>query len=147
MDYSSDDSVIRLRCASFEGRELLQTTGRVPLHLGKAVQPQNSLPAFVPWRAIRATIGAPHDGHAGVRELLASPDVSLGTERDDRSVWIAKTSESFANSSPSTSSTFLPAAKLFASFVKWPLVTTKPPAAPVAAITPYNSRTICTPTL
>lgn len=38
-------------------------------------------------------------------------------------------------------------AKAAASSVNLPDVTTKPPAAPLAAITPYNSRTTSTPTL
>ena len=48
---------------------------------------------------------------------------------------------------PSTRFTLRPLAKVIASSVNRPEVTTKPPVAPRAAITPYSSRTTSTPTL
>lgn len=48
---------------------------------------------------------------------------------------------------PSTRITLRPLANSVAPFVNTPEVTTKPPAAPPAAMTPYSSRTTSTPTL
>lgn len=39
--------------------------GRVPLHFGYAVQPQNTLPGFAPRLAVRFTISPLHAGQVG----------------------------------------------------------------------------------
>lgn len=46
----------------------------VPLQDGYAVQPQKSLPAFLPRLAVRRAIGRPHFGHSG----LVVEDATLG---------------------------------------------------------------------
>ena len=45
----------------------LPAPGRVPLHAGYPAHPQNCAPALFPLRAVRSTIGVPHNGQSGRR--------------------------------------------------------------------------------
>src|SRR5450759_2856070 len=78
-----------------------------------------------------------------IGEILGEGCVVAAVTRDCCCVFLIMA----VNSEPSIRSMFLPSAKDFASCVKTPEVTTNPPASPPAAMTPYNSRMVVTPTL
>src|SRR5512139_347061 len=115
---------------------------RMPRHSGNAVHPQNPRPAFLPCLAVRLTIGLPQFGHAGSKVGCV---VSLGLT--DAGVLDAQLEAGrlpadptcrimLTNSFPPIRSILRPRANSVASFVNSPAETTKPPAAPLAAIAP-----------
>src|ERR1035437_3399502 len=100
----------------------------VPRHAGKSIQPQNALPALRPCFAVRRTMGLEQIGHSGCTTALGRAAIVCingclpATGRSTFACLI--------------SSMLRPLAKALASSVKLPEVTTKPPAAPFAAMTP-----------
>ena len=113
----------------------------VPRQSGKVPQPQKVLPALSPRLATRCTILAEQTGHStritggdmvaevfsydlDLRVVSSCPFAALAC-------WISPNSFD-----PSTRVMLRPLAKAIASSVKLPEVTTKPPAAPLAAMTP-----------
>lgn len=116
------------------------------------MQPQKPWPARLPRFAIRFVISEPHTGHSAAADT--APDGNDdGTGFNTFTVPAAgevdavfmRACRSMAESlAPSINSILRPLANAFASFVNYPDVTTNPPAAPWAAITPYNSRTVVT---
>lgn len=118
----------------------LNQTERVPLQAGYREHPQNALPEFAPCLAMRFSIALWQIGHVGV--FVVRVDVAEVALAGVDTPLI-----SACNALPSISSMFRPVANARASSVNIPDVTTKPPVAPFAAITPYSSRTTDTPTL
>src|SRR5882672_6717505 len=112
-------------------------------HLGYCAHPQNELPTFAPFFAVRSIMGTLHFGHTGGFGLVTPISV---IEATGRSTADFPSRSNPSNAFPSINSIFRPAANAFASFVNDPDVTTYPPATCSAAMTPYNSRTTDTPT-
>jgi len=108
------------------------------------VQPQKSLPALDPRLAVRRAIGFAHIGHEGAscnRDGVGSDAACTCPATDLSDVAEPEAAPrtrriSACSAGPSMSDTLRLSANAAASSVKRPDVTTKPPVAPRAAITP-----------
>lgn len=104
----------------------------MPRHAGYLEHPKKLLPAEEPFLARLTFISEPHLGQTEVN--FAGASIS-GEDRTESATDLADAKSCF-NSDPASNWMLRPLAKATASSVKEPLVTTKPPAAPSAAMTP-----------
>src|SRR4051812_21656209 len=116
-------------------RYFLQEIGNVLRHCGNDLQPQNGLPWFAPFLAVRCCIPLPHEGQDGpVRAIAAAASAFRG---DAASNTFALESLTKVIKFPwSINSMLRPWANVAASSVTCPDVTKNARAPPCAPITP-----------
>lgn len=106
---------------------------RVARQAGKVLHPQNCSPILLPLALRRSTIADPQRGQ------LISPGIGIGaliTLSASRLLIDSPRRIRAVSAPPVISSMLRPSARAFASAKNFPELTTKPPVAPCAAITP-----------